>query len=109
MNRTIRELAFLVGGAALVYWLLKEKIAGPGGVIDEWIARPIAYVISKLTLPANLHVPGGVIFQDGGYVSWDAIIDGGSKLDANGFFLWRGKRYKVYPRRADGNYPAVLA
>lgn len=110
--RSTRELVLIAGGLTLAYLFLSKKLAeftGEGSAIDEWIARPIAYVISKFTLPAQFHVPGGVVFQDGGYVSWDAIIDAGSKLDSSGFFHWRGQRYKVYPRRTDGNYPAIPA
>lgn len=104
----VKDVALLAAIGYAIYFF-KNKIAGPGGVADEWIARPIAYVISRWTLPPAAHIPGGVVLQDGGYIDWDAIIREGSKLSANGTFLWRRRMYKVLPRRADGNYPAVPA
>lgn len=95
-----------VGVGLYFLWKTKEKFEEAA----DWIAAPIAYVISKMTLPANLHIAGGAVLPDGGYVSWDAITQAGSRLDAQGSFTWRDVRYKVRsPRRADGNYSAVTA
>lgn len=102
-----RDALFLVGGAALLWYLLKEKLGAPGGALDTGIARPIAYIISALTLPPAVHVIGGAVLPDGGYVSWDAIVDAGSKLDSRGEFMWRNLKYRVTTRRADGNYDAI--
>lgn len=108
MNSSVRDLLLLVGGAALLWYLLKEKLGAPGGTLDTFIAQPIAYVISSLTLPSAQHVAGGAVLQDGGYVSFDAIVNAGSKVDGNGNFTWGGARYRlIQPRRADGNYDAV--
>lgn len=102
--------ALLFAGVGLgLYFLWKGK-EFVSNAADEYIARPIAYIISRLTLPPNIHVNGGAVLPDGGYVSWDAITNDGSKLNAQGYFTWRAKRYKVRtPRRADGNYDTVIA
>lgn len=108
MNSFMRDLLLLVGGGALLWYLLKEKVGAPGGTLDTYIAQPIAYVISSLTLPGAVHVPGGAVLQDGGYVSFDAILQAGGKVDGNGVFPWKGARYRlIQPRRSDGNYDAV--
>lgn len=108
MNSTLRDLALLVGGAALLWYLLKNKLGAPGGALDTVVAQPIAYVISSLILPSNVHVPGGAVLPDGGYVSFDAIVNAGGKVDGNGLFPWSGARYRlIQPRRTDGNYDAV--
>lgn len=108
MKMTAKD-ALLFGGIGLglyLIWQGKEKFKEVG----DWLSAPIAYVISKLTLPRALHIAGGAVLPDGGYVSWDAITQAGSKLDAQGMFVWRGQRYKVRsPRRADGNYAALPA
>lgn len=107
MNST-RDALVLVGGAAFAWWLLKNKLGAPGGVLDTSMARPIAYVMSSLTLPARQHVAGGVVMQDGGYISFDAIIDNSGKgVDASNQFTWKSRRYRIVPpRRPDGNYNA---
>ena len=107
MNTLVRDTLFLIGGAAFVWWLLKEKVGAPGGALDVYVARPIAYVISSLTLPAQQHVAGGAVLPDGGYVSWDAIVQAGSKLDSRGEFTWKNLRYRVTQRRKDGNYDTI--
>lgn len=108
MNSAIRDLLLLVGGAALLWYLLKEKVGAPGGALDRFIAQPIAYVISSLTLPGTQHVAGGAVLQDGGYVSFDAIVSAGGSVDGNGNFPWNGSRYRlIQSRRSDGNYDAV--
>lgn len=95
-----------VGAGLYLIWKGKEKFEAAA----DWLAAPIAYVISALTLPGKVHINGGVILPDGGYVSWDAITQAGSKLDAQSYFVWRNRRYKIRsPRRADGNYAATLA
>lgn len=100
-------LTYGAAGIALYYiWKYFRKADEGVDLIGDWIARPIAYVISKITLPPQFHVPGGVVFKDGGYVSWDAIIDGGSKLSSNNTFVWQGRLYRVLKRREDGNYAA---
>lgn len=110
MNSSLRDMLLLVGGAALLWYLLKEKIGAPGGVLDTFIAQPIAYVISSLTLPGTQHVAGGAVLPDGGYVSFDAIVSAGGKVDGNGNFAWNGARYRlIQPRRSDGNYDAIRA
>jgi hypothetical protein len=94
-----------VGGYVLYHLLVKGKEYAEEGA--DWIARPIAYVISKFILPSTQHVAGGAVFQDGGYVSFDAIIAAGSKVDAKSQFTWKGTRYQLLqPRRDDGNYAA---
>lgn len=97
-----------VGGYVLYRLLAKSKEYLDTGA--DWIARPIAYVITKFQFAFNSpqHVAGGVVFKDGGYVSFDAIIQGGSKIDAQNTFVWKGQRYRLLaPRRADGNYAAT--
>lgn len=96
-----------VGLALYVLWKGKDLIEDAA---DAVLARPIAYIISKLTLPAAVHINGGAVLPDGGYVSWDAINQAGYKLDSQGIFIWESRRYKVRaPRRSDGNYDAVIA
>lgn len=107
LNRDLLTIGVLVGAGYIVYTLI-EKARAPIDKAADWISRPIAYIVSKLTLPGRQHVAGGVVFQDGGYVSWDAIIDGGSQIDRNSRFVWKGRTYKALtPRRSDGNYAAV--
>lgn len=108
MNSFMRDLLLLISGGALIWYLLKQKLGAPGGALDTVIAQPIAYVISSFTLPAAVHVTGGAVLPDGGYVSFDAIVQAGSKVDGNGLFTWNGARYRlIQPRRSDGNYDAV--
>lgn len=103
------EHVFVVAGVGVgLYLLWKSRELVQAGA--DALSKPIAYVISKLTLPANLHIPGGAILPDGGYVSWDAITQAGSRLDAQGMFVWRHQRFKTRaPRRADGNYDVQLS
>lgn len=106
MTMNAKDAVLFVGvGLGLYFlWQGKEKIKAA----SDSLSAPIAYIISKLTLPAALHIVGGAVLPDGGYVSWDAIAQAGSRLDAKGTFVWRGQQYKVRtPRRADGNYAAV--
>lgn len=109
--RRIDALDIVVYGAAAIalYYVWKYSKRADEGInmVADWIARPIAYVINKLTLPGAAHIPGGVIFQDGGYVSWDAIIQGGSQLASDNTFTWNKKKYRALARRSDGNYPAI--
>lgn len=76
---------------------------------DDVLAIGISRIITKYTISGPLHIPGGVVFKDGSYISWDAIINDGSQLSSNNTFAWKGIRYKVIGRRKDGNYGAVLA
>lgn len=102
-----------VGAGLLLFWKSKEVVEKGikyvDDVADAVIARPIAYIISKLILPPAIHINGGAVLPDGGYVSWDAITQAGSRLNAQQQFVWRGRTYKVTARRKDGNYDAIAA
>ncbi len=102
-----------VGIGLLLLWKGKEVVEKGiqyvDDVADAVLARPIAYIISKFVLPPALHINGGAVLPDGGYVSWDAITQAGSRVNAQGLFVWRGRTYKVNARRKDGNYDVVAA
>lgn len=97
--------AVVVGGFLLWKLFQKGKEFVESGA--DLIARPIAYTISALILPAAVHVNGGAVLPDGGYVSFDAILNAGSKVDSHQEFSWRGVRYRLVKRRPDGNYDAI--
>lgn len=104
------HIVYLGAGAIAVYLLYQLLAKGTEAVAaaaDAVIAAPIAYVISSLILPPQLHVPGGVVLADGGYLSFDSIINAGSKVGGDGTFMWQGVRYRVTQRRPDNNYGAV--
>lgn len=104
------HLVYLGAGAIAVYLLYKLLAKGTEAVAaaaDTVIAAPIAYVVASLILPPQLHVPGGVVFADGGYLAFDSIINAGSKVGSDGTFMWQGARYRVTQRRSDNNYGAV--
>ena len=106
-----------VGGYVLYRFFSVAKESAEKGIeyietaADATLARPIAYVISKLILPGRQHVAGGAVLPDGGYVSFDAIISAtGQGVDDQNRFQWGGLTYQlVPPRRSDGNYNAKRA
>lgn len=98
---------YVLGGVAAIAWLLLRKFKEQVDAGADFIAKPIAYIISSMTLPPAVHVNGGVVLPDGGYVSFDAIVNGGSKVAGDQTFFWRGVKYRVTKRRPDNNYDAV--
>jgi len=108
---TAKDTAILaaigIGGFLIWKFFQKGKEFVASGI--DLIARPIAYTISALTLPAAVHVNGGAVLPDGGYVSFDAILNAGSKVDSRQEFSWQGVRYRLVKRRSDGNYDAIRA
>ena len=106
------HLVYLGAGAVAIYLLYKLLAKGTevvAAAADTVIAAPIAYVVASLILPPELHVPGGVVFADGGFLSFDSIINAGSRVGGDGTFVWQGVRYRVTSRRPDNNYGAVRA
>lgn len=88
----------VIGGAL---WYLKDKLGGPGGVLDNFVASPIADSWLSLTLPGSVNVRGNAILPNGTAVPLNTLY-----VDDNFQIVVAGRTYTLTGNDGQGNYLA---
>lgn len=87
---------------AIVYAV--RKLQQGAGAVANAIAEPAAELYLNLTHDAA-EVLGAVRLPSGQYITFNEIVEAGSKLGSDNRFTWQGQRYEV--SREGSGYKAV--
>ena len=96
-----RDILFLAGGAAVLYWLINKA-----GSVANTVAAPLANFYVWLTAQGAAVPQGVVVFPDFTTLP-TANLPAIKWIGNTATFSYNGATWQLLPHDTNGNYPAV--